>query len=95
MYCNGLTLQVFFFFLAELCNTFQPKEFSPGFIVITSISISFLFFLFVFLGPHLQYMEVPRLGAESELQLQQQPLGIRAMSATYTTAHGNDESLTH
>ena len=28
------------------------------------------FFLFPFLGPHLQHMEVPRLGVESELQLQ-------------------------
>ena len=28
------------------------------------------FFFFVFLGPHLRYMEVPRLGVESEIQLQ-------------------------
>ena len=28
-----------------------------------------LFLLFFFLGPHLQHMEVPGLGAESELQL--------------------------
>ena len=27
------------------------------------------FFFFLFLGPHLQPMEVPRLGVESELQL--------------------------
>ena len=27
------------------------------------------FFLFVFLGPYLQHMEVPRLGGESELKL--------------------------
>ena len=30
--------------------------------------LSFFFFFF-FLGPHLQHMEVPRLGAKSELQL--------------------------
>ena len=35
----------------------------------------FLFFFFFFLGPHLQYMEVPRLGSKLELQL-----------LTYTTA---------
>ena len=29
----------------------------------------FLFFVFVFLGPHLWPMEVPRLGVELELQL--------------------------
>ena len=28
-----------------------------------------IFLSFVFLGPHLQHMEVPRLGVESELQL--------------------------
>ena len=40
--------------------------------------------LFFSLGLHLQRMEVPRLGAESELQL-----------PAYTTAHGNAGSLTH
>ena len=29
----------------------------------------FIFLFFVFLGPHLWYMELPRLGVESELQL--------------------------
>ena len=29
----------------------------------------FFFFFLVFLGPHLQHMEVPRLGVEVELQL--------------------------
>ena len=33
------------------------------------LSFCFLFFFLVFLGLHLQYMEVPRLGVESELQL--------------------------
>lgn len=32
--------------------------------------ISFVFVSFCFLGPHLQHMEVPWLGVESELQLQ-------------------------
>ena len=40
--------------------------------------------LFVFLGPHLQHMEVRRLAVESELQL-----------PASTTAHGNAGSLTH
>ena len=31
--------------------------------------LAYFFFFFVFLGPHPRYMEVPRLGAESELQL--------------------------
>ena len=33
------------------------------------LSFFLFFFLFVFLGPHLWYMEVPRLGVQLELQL--------------------------
>ena len=29
----------------------------------------FFFFFFFFSGPHLQYMEIPKLGLKSELQL--------------------------
>ena len=56
-----------------------------------------LFFgdFFVFLGPHLQHMEIPRLGVESELQLRLQPLQIQATSVTYSTAYGNTGSLNH
>ena len=39
---------------------------------------------FHFLGPHLQHMEVPRLGVKPELKL-----------GPYTTAHSNAGSLTH
>ena len=42
----------------------------------------FVLFCLVFLGPHLQCKDIPRLGVESEL-------------VTYTTAHGNTGSLTH
>ena len=57
----------------------------------------FLFFFFGFLGPHPQHMEVPRLGVESELQLQTYATATTkpATSVTYTTAHGNTRSLTH
>ena len=34
-----------------------------------SVSFFFFFSFFIFLGLHLQHMEVPRLGAESELRL--------------------------
>ena len=44
----------------------------------------FCFFVFVFLGPCPEHMEVPRLGVKSEPQL-----------PAYTTAHGNTGSLTH
>ena len=62
-----------------------------------------LYWELLFLGPHLQHVEVPRLGVESELQL----LAIATATATamwdpsgifmdaYTTAHGNAGSLTH
>ena len=59
----------------------------------------FLSFFFCFLGPHLQHMEVPRLGAESELWLPPQPQPqqhqVQAACVTYTTPHGNTRSLTH
>ena len=54
------------------------------FIVFQSLYEAFFFFFLVFLRPHLWHMEVPRLGAKSELQL-----------PAYTTAHGNTGSLTH
>ena len=44
-----------------------------------------------FLGLHLQHMEVPVLGADLEPQQGR----IWAASETYTTAQGNDGSLTH
>ena len=62
--------------------------------------VRFHFFCFCCLGPPPQHTEVPRVGVESELQLpaytpQPKQLGIRAMSATYTMAHGHTRSLTH
>ena len=61
----------------------------------------YLFVCFYLLGTHLQHVEVPRLGAESELQLpayvtaRTTATRIRARSVTYSTAHGNAGSLTH
>ena len=50
-------------------------------------------------GVCLQHMGVPRLGLKSKLwhwpTPQLQPHQVRAMSATYTTAHSNIGSLTH
>ena len=57
------------------------------------------FFFFCFLGLYPRDREVSRLGIKLEPQLpavpQPQQCGIRATSATYTTAHGNAGSLTH
>ena len=53
----------------------------------------------LFLGPHLQHMEVPGLGIESELQLQAMPQPqqhrVSTTSATYAAACSNALSLTH
>ena len=61
-------------------------------------SLKQLFFL-SFLRPLLRHMEVPRLGSNRSCSHwpmpEPQQLGIRAESATYTTAHGNARSLTH
>ena len=52
----------------------------------------FILFFLCFLGPHLQHMEVTRLGVHSELQLSCRPMSqsqqhqIRAASEIYSTA---------
>ena len=43
-----------------------------------------IYLFIVFWGPHMWHMEVPRLGAQPELQL-----------PAHTTAHGHTRSLTH
>ena len=56
-------------------------------------NLFFLFSFFLLFRPApAAYMEVPRLGVRSELQLL---VYTTAASATYTTAHGNTRSLTH
>ena len=59
----------------------------------------FIFYLFIYLQPHLWHMEVPRLGVELELQLrtmpQPQQRQIPISSSTYTSACNNTGSLTH
>ena len=77
-------------------NTANPPQIIQNqYIFLFCFQISnklFSFFLFLFLlGPHLQHMEVPRLG----VKLEPQHCQIQAASATYTTAHGNTGSLTH
>ena len=61
-----------------------------------AVLISLLFCFFVW--PHLQHMDVPGLGVESELQLrpmpQPMPLGLSRLR-DYTAAYGNTRSLTH
>ena len=67
------------------------------FLACSAIEIYHLIFIsfFVFLGPYPQYMEVPRLGVQSELQLLDyttvRATGIPAASASYTTAHGRPD----
>ena len=59
----------------------------------------YLFVLLPFLGPLPWHMEDPRLGSNQSCSCWSTPdtqqRGIWAASATYTTAHGNTESLTH
>ena len=62
------------------------------------LKTNFLSFFFL-LGPHPRHIEVPRLGVELGCSCQPTPqpqqCRIQAASVTYTTAHGNTESLTH
>ena len=64
---------------------------------INNLKKFFWSFLFVFLGPFQQHMEVPRLGSNQSCSRSPAPqqLGIQATSATYTTAHGSTGSLPH
>ena len=60
----------------------------------------YIHIFFCFLGPYSLSMEIPRLGVKfgavaAGLHYSSQQHGIRAMSVTYTTAHGNAKSLTH
>ena len=57
----------------------------------------FFLFVLVFLRPYPWHIEVPRLGLHWSHSCQPQPQQrqIRAMSVTYTAAHGNAGSLTH
>ena len=77
----GLEELILVFFF---CSFFPPPSFLPSFFL-------------SFLGPNLQYMEVPRLGVKLELQLRPQPQQhqIQAASVTYSAACGNTGFLTH
>ena len=59
----------------------------------------FFCFCFCFLGPHLRHMKFPRYrsnwSCNCQPTLQPQQWKIRAVSATYTTAHSNARSPTH
>ena len=48
-----------------------PKYSAPVIYTKPDSLFNFFSFFLIFLGPHLQRIEVPRLGAESELQPQQ------------------------
>ena len=66
--------------MKPLVKSVEEADFSKGLIAVVAVAALLLLLIF-FLGPHLQHMEVPRPGVESELQLpaympQPQQLGI-------------------
>ena len=73
----------------------EPPVLSPQLAVLRQHQTDVFLFLFSFLGPHLQHMEVPRLGVELELQLPAYTTATATPKLTYTTACGNDGSLTY
>ena len=65
----------------------QPKETRTSLSLLPKLKDFYyliFFILFLFLGPHPQHMEVPRLGVESELQL-----------LAYSTVTATPDPLTH
>ena len=69
------------------------------FVLQSTFSLSCFGVFLVFLGPHLQHMEVPRLGLNQSCSHwpipQPEQCQIWATSETYITAHSNTRSLTH
>ena len=56
-----------FFFMKQLC---RPGNFKFAVSMVQNIILSCtFFFFFVFLGPHTQHKDIPKLGVEWELQL--------------------------
>ena len=51
----------------------------------------FFFFFFCFLGLHLQHMEVPRLGVQSEVQLRATAIATRDLSHICSLYHSSQK----
>ena len=56
---------------------------------------NWIFFFFLFLGLHLQYMEVPKLGVELELQMQAYPTAaaMQNVSCLCNVHHSSQQHL--
>ena len=82
---------------SELSEMLLPRLQSQ--IKLNSQLLGCAFFFFSFLGPHLQDMEVPRLGGESELQLPAYTTATAMWDLScicnLPTAHSNARSSTH
>ena len=63
---------------------FPSSYFQPVCVFESFLKIFLFYFIFCFSGPHMWHMQVPRLGAELELQ-----------RPAYITAYSNTGSLTH
>ena len=82
------SVTVRFFYIFALLNLLQ-WSINKNYMII-------YLFVYLFLGPHLQHMEVPRLGVKSKLQLLACTTAMQdpTCSATCTTTHVNIRSLT-
>ena len=82
----------------NLCPAFRQKGVNRKlllYLLFFSFFLFFFFFFFWFSGRHPGHMEIPRLGVLRSYSRWPQQCQIWAASATYTTASGNDGSLTH
>ena len=82
---------------SSVCQYFV-ESFCINFLLLLMFWFGFGICLFVcFLGPHLQHMEIPRLGVKSELLqlLAYAPATASLTACSYTAAHGNTRSLTY
>ena len=80
-----------------LCENIGPKL--PGHPVLQGKPGIWILFCLVFLGPHLQHLEFPKLGVKSELKLPAYTTATARQDLshvwTYSKTHSNTGSLTH
>ena len=78
-----MMLTCFYYCWCYLVLMISLRGFLPGFITVKLHFCHCNFFSFVFLGPYLWHVKVPRLGVQSELQL----LAYTTATSTQDTSH--------
>ena len=68
-----------------MMNTF----FLPFYLLCNYVILDIVLFLIVFIGPHLQHIDVPRLGVKTELQLPAYATAMQDLSCICSLHHSS------